>query len=340
MTRWRFSRRSALLFACACFAILAVNQLPPIYGGNSPTDGILPTCLQYDAEEIPPFESVWLAIPDDARDMNTRVPYVFLAGKLIMNDVVNADTCPDGGLLENGSANACGLERAVDIVYQMQNWYDDEILNAWARNGVPPQMLKNVFRFESQFWAGKYGELHYGLGHLTPNGASTSLLWNIELYQQMCNVAFGTACFNPYIQQSNPAADALVATTLGFVNADCDNCEFGIMVPRAEDSVDLFAKSMLAHCTQASQVIYNLTGLHSSESTDFVNIWKFTLFNYNVGVDCLYVSIDNAVKDGYDNFTWDLIEDYVPRNRCLQGIDYVERITNPNGIPPDQVDDN
>jgi hypothetical protein len=91
----------------------------------------------------------------------------------------------------------------------------------------------------------------------------------------------------------------------------------------------MFAQIMLAYCTQASQVIYNITGKHSSNSVDYANIWRMALYNYNVGPNCLYDSISAMFEEhpATGKIEWDEFKKYVPEGGCQIGIGYVDQIT-------------
>lgn len=298
-------------------------------------ENTLPTCL--NRNDIPVSELNWLFIPESAAELNTQIPFVFLAGKLIQKGAVDASSCVNNGLLANGAANACGLALARPLVMEIQNLYDDEIFNAGQQFGVPPYMLKQLFRFESQFWPGQWDEVHFGLGHLTPWGASTALLWNPELRQDVCQSVYGRSC--PTYQAPNVYTSQLVGTLLNIVNADCPGCPRKFDVAKAEASVRVFAQVLMAHCTQSSRVVYNVTGEHSSKSVDYATIWRMTLFNYNVGPHCLRDTLNAMLEDDPDTtvFYWTEFEEHVPEGDCQAGITYVNQITTPpSGISTEE----
>ena len=306
----------------------------------SPSDQeyVIPTCLNRGS--IPASELNWLFIPESAEDLRTQVPFVFLAGQLIKSGAVDASTCLNNGLLANGAANACGLALARPLVMEMQNMYDDEIYNAGEQIGVPPYMLKQVFRFESQFWPGQWDELHFGLGHLTPWGASTALLWNPDLRQEVCQSVYGQPC--PSYRETNVYTSQLIGALLNMVNADCPNCPQKIDVPKAEASVRIFAQVLMAHCTQSSRVIYNITGEHSGQSVDYATIWRMTLFNYNVGPYCLRDTLEAVLEDDPETttFSWIEFEEHVPKGECRAGVTYVDQITKPPSGTLGIIDEN
>jgi hypothetical protein len=231
-------------------------------------------------------------------------------------------------MLFNGAANTCGLERSLDLVYSMQNLYDDEIINAWELTGVPPALLKQLFRYESQFWPGRFDNIHFGLGHLTSFGASTTLFWSPRVYQDACFSTYGQACADPYLPTRSPSAEPIVQTVLGFVDAECEECEQGFDVAKAEASVLVFAETVRSYCRQTEQMVFNLTEQNPGQITNYIDLWKFTLFDYNVGAGCFYEAADLALSSGLKTLTWANIQPFILGD-CQVGIEYVERITSP-----------
>jgi hypothetical protein len=241
---------------------------------------------------------------------------------------VDASSCAGGGLLSSGAANPCGLDLAKSLVMQLQNLYDDEIFNAGQQFGVPPYLLKQVFRYESQFWPGQWDEVHFGLGHLTPWGASTALFWDQDLQQEICRTVHGSTC-PPYIPPRDVLSSQMVVALLDAVNADCPTCDLKFDIPKAEASVRIFAQVVMAHCTQSARIVYNITGEHSSKSVDYPTIWRMALFNYNVGPNCLSNTLNAVLEADPDTskFEWSDFVEYVPKGDCQIGLTYVDKIT-------------
>lgn len=130
---------------------------------------------------FPPVGGVpfWLSTPQRVEELATKIPYEYLAGNLIMQGLVDASACIDGGLTEGGLPNTCGLEAAGNDVVDWQNRFDFMIFDATLETGIPSQLLKRIFAQESQFWPGAMNEdKEVGLGQLTKGGADTILLWN------------------------------------------------------------------------------------------------------------------------------------------------------------------
>lgn len=271
---------------------------------------ITPICL--DRSNIPEDELHWLAMPTNPAQLATNEDYAYLSGQLIQAGVVSAADCPLGGVWPDGYATACGLARTREVSRHLQNVYDDEILAAGRSTGVPPVMMKQLIRYESQFWPVQWGLYHYGLGHLTFAGASTALTWNRELYETVA--AQGTT--------------NLPATLLSMMNAYCPTCTYGIDIPKAEDSIILLAETLLAYCKQTTQIIYNATKLDAADVVDYPTVWRLTLLNYNAGPVCAYDAVNNNFKLG-TKLRWVGIAGKLRTNLCIRGVGYVDTITAP-----------
>ncbi len=248
----------------------------------------------------------WLSTPKDATQLNSNIPYNYLSANLILQGAVDASTCPDGGFLPDGSANACGLEAARGAVDDWQNQFDSLILDTSQKTSVPAQLLKNLFARESQFWPGVFkANTDSGLGQLTENGADTALLWNPSFYGQYCPLVLSAdACSHGYVSLK-PADQLLLRQALvGSVNATCDNCPLGIDLSQANFSVGVFAHTLLASCEQTGQVIQNNTGQLPGSVASYEDLWKFTLVNYNAGAGCLGLAV-NATWAADHKLTWD-----------------------------------
>jgi hypothetical protein len=127
----------------------------------------------------------WLTTPEIPELLATEEPFAFLAGRLIASKLVDASGCPNEGLLANGYADACGLEKALPAVMEWQNQFDTQIMEVAQATGVPAQLIKNLFAQESQFWPGMFNSDHLGLGHLTEQGVEAILLWNPSFWSNL-----------------------------------------------------------------------------------------------------------------------------------------------------------
>jgi hypothetical protein len=273
---------------------------------------VTPVCL--DRSDIPDGELHWLSIPAQPSELATSEDYAYLSGQLIQAGVVNASACPLGGLWPDGYATACGLAKTRQASVYLQNVYDDEILAAGKDIGVPPVMIKQLIRYESQFWPVQWGPYHYGLGHLTKPGAATALFWNRDLYEAVSAEAPGSA--------------DLPASLVSLMNAYCPTCSYGLDIPKAERSIRLIAQVLLAYCKQTTQIVYNATKVSPADVVDYTTIWKLTLLNYNAGPVCAF----DAVKANFalgTKLSWIGIANKLTLRMCIRGVGYSDTITAP-----------
>jgi hypothetical protein len=264
----------------------------------------------------------WVYAPESASELRTEVDYFFLAGQLIINHVVDASSCPAGGLgAVYGYANACGMSAARSIVIEIQNAYDEAILAAWRDVGVPPVLLKQLFRYESQFWPVQFDPNHFGNGHMTYVGAYTALQWNFLLNREICTLAYGAD------KKCDVVDDVMVGTLLGLMNASCPTCPYKIDIEKGQKSVYYIAESLLGYCNQTTQLVSNATFRTPSSVVDYATIWKLTLFNYNVGPTCVYNAVMKAYEAKQGAIRWNDIVPYVSDAYCQRGVYYANRIT-------------
>ncbi len=270
----------------------------------------------------------WLNTPVTLADMLSTRSYYYLAGRLITTGEVDASTCPDGGLIsgQDQVANQCGLESALPKVIAWQNQFDTEILKVSKDTGIPAQLMKNIFGRESQFWPGLYSDINEaGLGQMTEKGADTVLLWNPTFYQKFCPLILSNeTCQNGFVFLKPEEQNLLRGGLVSQVNAACPSCPLGIDLTQAEFSVNVFAESLLANCSQTGRVVSNVTGKVPGQVSSYVDLWKFTLVNYNAGVGCLWAALDASQKAG-EQITWENVsarlELSLPGRCLLRGCD-------------------
>ncbi len=269
----------------------------------------------------------WLTTPKRAEDLNTDVPYTYLAAKLISAGVVDASRCANGGLLEETfGANACGLERARSDVVTWQNRFDDLIIEVARDTGVPAQMLKRLFAKESQFWPAIFQIRDIGLGQLTEEGADTTLLWNFSFYEQFCPLVLSAEhCEKGYIHLDKADQKMLRLGLINTVNATCEDCPLGIDLTEADFSVRIFGHTMLANCEQTGRIVRNVSGKVPGQVASYEDLWKFTLVNYNAGPGCLGEAIQ-ATADKRLSLEWENVAANL-NGICSQGADYVAQIS-------------
>jgi hypothetical protein len=275
---------------------------------------------------FPPIGSLpgWLESPDSPELLATNDPYMYLAGRLIARDLVEASDCPGGGLEINGYANACGLDKARTIVDDWQNRFDSKIVDVSQETGVPSQLLKNLFAQESQFWPGEFnGADEFGLGQLTEMGADTILLWNPSFYNQFCPLVLNIdTCNLGYAQLSEGDQAILRGAVTIQASSDCPNCPAGIDLNHAIFSIDLFAQTILANCQQAGQIVTNNRGEYPGLVALYEDLWRFTLANYHAGPGCLSNAIQSLANSP---LTWANIAPRLERE-CPGSEDYIEGI--------------
>ncbi len=283
----------------------------------------------------------WLSTPQRPEDLATSISYEYLAANLIKHGVVDASACDQGGLLANGLSTICGLETARPAVNKWQNRFDDLIFTASRQTGVPALLLKNIFARESQFWPGAMsGPTEAGLGQMTSGGADSVLMWNPSFYEQFCpSVLDQSICktkIYPEPEQDwqaiglNDAARSILRNALVHsVDAVCPDCTNGIDLKKADFSVGVFAQTLVANCKQTGKVIdlnYNLNfSSTSGETISFVDLWRFTLVNYNAGPGCLGLAIDKTNTAG-EPLDWaHMSSHFTPA--CQGALDYVNDIS-------------
>jgi hypothetical protein len=269
----------------------------------------------------------WLTTPTQSEELSSDIPYTYLAANLILQGVVDASACVDGGLLPDGSVNQCGLELSRPAVIEWQNQFDELILNTAEETAVPARLLKNIFARESQFWPGLFqGAEDTGLGQLTEDGADTTLFWNQSFYEQFCPLVLSSdSCGQGYIHLKEEERIELRRALVRSVNATCEDCPLGIDLTQADFSIGVFAHTMIANCEQAGQVIQNYTGQIPGDIASYENLWKFTLVNYNAGGGCLAEAITHALGENLE-LTWDNVSPFLT-GACSGAIDYVNDIS-------------
>jgi hypothetical protein len=272
----------------------------------------------------------WLATPNHVSGLSSSIPYNYLAANLIKQGAVDVSTCPDGGLLSDGTnASVCGLDAAHTAVNEWQNRFDGLILDISQETGVPAQMLKNLFARESQFWPGTVlpgGDT--GLGQITDQGADTTLLWNPSFYNSFCPLVFSEdTCSAGYLGLEQDQQEMLRFSLVNSVNATCADCPLGIDLERADYSVKIFAHTLMANCQQASQVVWNYSQKKMPGQLDisYEDMWKFTLVNYNAGGGCLADALEGTISQKA-SLTWENVSQHLSP-ACRASIGYVESIS-------------
>jgi hypothetical protein len=272
----------------------------------------------------------WLSTPETVDELKTNIPYAYLAANLISQGAADAADCPNGGLLADGSANACGLKAAAPAVQEWQNRFDGLIFSVAKNDKVPAQLLKNLFSRESQFWPGVIlNKKDVGLGQMTEGGADTALLWNPSFYSQFCPLVLDKSLCSSYGFAKLSAAhqSILRGALVGSVDARCTDCPLGLDLARADFSVDVFAHTLLANCEQAGKIVLDVTGQMPGLVVDYETLWRFTLVNYNAGSGCLAIAINQAYKPSAEvPLSWEGVSTILD-GACPGAVGYVEGVS-------------
>jgi hypothetical protein len=279
-------------------------------------------------ESFPPVGGPpgWLTTPKKSKALNSNIPYTYLAANLILQGVVDASECPDGGLDAGGGANTCGLEKARPAVKEWQNQFDELITTTAQDTGVPAQLLKNLFARESQFWPGIFTTGDVGLGQLTESGADTTFLWNRSFYAQFCPLVLpGKECGSGYLHLDNDKQELLRRALISSVNASCKDCPLGLDLSQADFSVGVFAHTLLANCEQTGRLVRNISGEAPGKVASYEDLWKFTLVNYNAGPGCLGDALQSTSDQGQE-LTWENVAPFLPP-ACIGAINYTNDIS-------------
>jgi len=269
---------------------------------------------------VPDEDMNWLYVPQQPSELNSNVPYFFLAGQLIQSGAVDASSCPAGGLATDGFANACGLAVTLPEVTLLQNTFNEAILAAWETTGVPPVMLKQLIQTESQFWPTQWKEVHFGLGHLTYAGAVTGLTWYLPLRNEVCSESGGCTAVDNF---------SLPYQLLTLMDASCPNCAIKIDVEKARRSINLLAGVLMGFCYQTAQIIFNATEMPSYYVVDYATIWKLTLLSYNTGPSCTFQMVQDAYNFHERVLDWTDIRLFADDDLCQRGVAYVDQIIAP-----------
>jgi hypothetical protein len=259
----------------------------------------------------------WATFPSTPDYLHTNKKYYYLAGKLIRSKFVDASNCPGGGLLSDGSPNACGMERSTVEMIRWQNQYDTMIWSTGRNIGVPPAIVKTLIEIESQFWPSniRLYVFEYGLAQLNQYGADVALRWDNDLYKQICNGLFYD-CNLAYASQSPSMQAILRGGLVRAINADCPTCQNGIDFSKAVETVPTVARVLRANCQQTKYILnqYNV-------KPTYEDAWKFTLVSYHSGFYCLNDAIHSTNSSGLA-ITWENVSTRI-NPYCFGGADYV-----------------
>ena len=274
-------------------------------------------------------------------ELNTKKTLHTLATQLLLNGIVDASDCAAGGLSVNLDwPTACGLEKATPKMIEWQNQYDDYIWLASRDHGIPPKILKTMFEVESQFWPGnsRFYLDEYGLGQLNQLGVDVLLRRDPTLYQQVCPSVLAN-CTSPYVSLP-PVEQAMIrGAVVSLTDASCADCENGLDLAKAKESVSLFSRLLRANCEQVDYIltlaitpdedadaatatasVATVAAGGTSPLTSYEDYWRFTFAAYHSGLSCLQQAVLTTKKEK-KSVTWDNVSENF---KCRGGADYVD----------------
>src|SRR5258706_942153 len=272
--------------------------------------------------------------------INTNKTLHTLATRLILNGVVDASSCPAGGLsLGLDWPTACGLQKAADVVTAWQNQFDGYIWLASRDQGIPPKILKTLFDYESQFWPGnsRFYVDEVGLGQINQLGIDVLLRHNSLYYQKICPSVLSD-CTRPYGSLESSQQAQIRGALVNSMDATCPTCNYGVDLDKAKQSIGLIASLIKANCQQindivkqpykpdpdadaatATAVAATVVAGGTSPNTDYEDMWRFTLASYHSGISWFQNAV-LATKKNRLPVTWVNVSEEMS---CKGGRDYV-----------------
>jgi len=257
--------------------------------------------------------------------LNTSKTLHTLVARLILNGVVDASSCPAGGLsLGLDWPTGCGLEKARGAMIAWQNQFDDYIWLASRDRGIPPKILKMLIEYESQYWPGnsRFYLDEVGLGQINQLGVDVLLRRDTSYYQKVCASVLSD-CTRPYASLE-PTQQALIrGAVVASADATCATCANGIDIDKANESIDLIASMLKANCEQVYTIVKQpykpdadvdaatataaaatVAAGGSAPGPDYEDYWRFTLVSYHSGLSCFQQAVLATKKSG-EPVTWE-----------------------------------
>ena len=280
-------------------------------------------------EAFPPAGTppTWLSTPDHFELLASGEPYFYLAGRTISQGLVDVSSCPGGGLLPNGYADACGLEKARPLIEEWQNQFDQRIIGVSHETGIPAQLMKNLFAQESQFWPGMFRvPYEFGLGQVTDQGADAIFLWNPIFFEQFCSLVLSAdACSRGYLGLTVPDQAMLRGALALQAKADCVDCPTGVNLDDTYFTVSLFANMLQANCAQIARSVFTATNQMAGRVATYEDLWRLTVANYHAGPGCVAFAIHQAWQTA-GKLDWGTVSTRFT-DPCRGVVPYVDQIT-------------
>jgi hypothetical protein len=259
------------------------------------------------------LKSPWLKKAENANDLYSEIDYALLAGRLIWYGYVNARDCPDGGMLANGAASTCGIEKARARVIELQNRYNQQIFYAADQTDIPPRIIKGLVGQESQFWPKWHKTNEYGFGMISDMGMDMLLNWNTDYFFRLCTAYYARSiCMAGYSSLSADKKSFLRGVSLSTAGT--------------EKEFDIIANTLKAGCYQTLTLIENVTDESPEKVFAYKDLWRINLGIYNTGSGCMGEAIKCA-WEAYDReMTWDEFVQYIPAY-CSNAGTYFDKVT-------------
>ncbi|MBN1148813.1 MAG: hypothetical protein JXA78_16245 [Anaerolineales bacterium] len=300
-------------------ATIRVNKLNGNYivtiGALMPPVLFVDACADFWGTSSPAYLE-WAKFPQSPTQLNTKRILHYLVSQLLILGLVDASDCPGDGLIDN-IPNACGLERAKSAMVAWQNQFDLEIWLSGKDNGIPPILLKQLIEFESQFWpeSTRFFLYEYGLAQINQLGTDVAMRWDRDLYIDVCRSVLAD-CHISYYLQSESSRSMIRGALTSMLDADCQQCLYGLDMDKAHQSVWLISRIMRANCLDTKFLLgeYGYTASYD-------DYWKFTLVSYHSGSWCLQDAIRYVAQPG-SRIYWGEV---APRLSCPGAREYVDQ---------------
>ena len=259
----------------------------------------------------------WSRFPQSPFELNSNKILHLLSSRLIINSVVDAKDCPNGGLgIGSEYPTGCGVERANDKMVEWQNQYDFQIWLTSLEIGIPPKLLKSLIEYETQYWPSN--ERFYldeiGLGQINQLGIDVLLRQDPQFYGRICSTVYSD-CSLPYLSL-DPAVQAVIrGAVMSSIDATCTTCTAGINIAKANQSIPIIAQLLKANCQMVGYL-----DLQRDPLVEYEDLWKFTMATYHSGYSCVQDAARLA-KNKKESLTWDALS---PNFACDGAKSYVD----------------